>query len=212
MDDYQKPRRRRRGLLALLMAGTAIMAATGATFSLALFTSSVAVGGNGFTTGTIVLGVSVGGNAAPPAIIFTAGAMMPNDNVPALVPGQAVLISNSGTAQLRYAISGTSTNPDTKALNTALLIIVRQPDGNAGASCAAFTGNLLFSGVVPTGGVNMVGNPLAGNQAGDRTLNSGASETLCFKASLPQATGNAFQGATSTYTFTFAAEQTASNP
>ena len=219
MDDYPKPRRRRRGLLAVLMAGTAIMAAVGVTFSLAVFTSSAVVGSNGFTTGTIVLGVSVGGNPAPPAIILTAGSMMPGDSIPTLAPGQPVLISNSGTAQLRYAISGTSTDADVplpKHLNTVLTIIVRQPDGNAGNSCALMTGTMLFTGVVPTTGVNMVGDPTQGFQAipglGDRTLNSGASETLCFKASLPLGTGNAFQGATSTYTFTFAAEQTQSNP
>jgi hypothetical protein len=214
MDDYQKPRRRRRGLLALLMAGTAIMAATGATFSLALFTSTVAVGGNGFTTGTIVLSVN------PATAILTAGAMMPGDAVPAgggLAnpiggPGQVVTVSNTGTAQLRYAISGVSTDSDGKHLNTALVIIVRQPDGNAGNLCTAFTGNILFNAVVPTAGVNMVGDPTQGIQPGDRTLNHGASETLCFKASLPQATLNGFQGATSTYTFTFAAEQTQSNP
>lgn len=215
MDDYEKPRRKRRGILALLMAGTALMAATGATLSLAVFTSSAVVGSNGFTTGTIVLGVSVGGNPAPPAIILTAGSLMPGDNVPALVPGQPVLISNTGTAQLRYAISGVSTDADVptpKHLNTVLTIIVRQPDGNAGASCALFTGNVLFSAVVPTAGVNMVGDPAQGFNLGDRQLNSGQSETLCFKASLPQVTGNAFQAATSTYTFTFAGEQTSSNP
>ena len=74
------------------------------------------------------------------------------------------------------------------------------------------TGNTLFSAVVPTAGVNMVGDPTQGNQAGDRTLAAATSETLCFKASLPLATTNAYQGATSTYTFTFAAEQTSNNP
>lgn len=209
METTQTPRRerrRRRGLLALLVAGTALISATGATMSLALFTSTGTVGGNGFTTGTIVLGVN------PATAILSSGAMMPGDSVPAGVPGQAVTVSNTGTAQLRYAISGTSTDADGKHLNTQLLIIVRQPDGNAGNSCTLFNGNVLFNAVVPTAGVNMVGDPTQGPQAGDRTLNSGTSETLCFKASLPLGTANAYQGATSTYTFTFDAEQTANNP
>jgi hypothetical protein len=58
----------------------------------------------------------------------------------------------------------------------------------------------------------MIGDPTQGGQAGDRTLAAGSSETLCFKASLSLGTTNAYQGATSTYTFTFAAEQTANNP
>jgi len=209
MEIAQRPRRRRRrrlGLVALLMAATALISATGAIMSLALFTSSVTANNNGFTAGTIVLGV------APSPIILTSANLMPGDNVPAGVPGQAVTISNTGTAQLRYAISGTSTDADGKHLNTQLLVTVQQPDGNAGSSCALMTGTVLFNAVVPTAGVNMVGNPLAGNQTGDRTLNASTSETLCFKASLPIGTLNAYQGAASTYTFLFSAEQTANNP
>jgi hypothetical protein len=138
--------------------------------------------------------------------------MMPGDAVPTGVPGQAVTVSNTGTGVLRYAISGTSTDADGKHLNTQLLVTVRQPDGNAGSSCALMTGNSLFSAVVPTAGVNMVGDPTQGAQAGDRTLTAGSTETLCFKASLPLATTNAYQGTASTYTFTFNAEQTANNP
>ena len=206
MESPQKPRRRRRGLLALLMAGTALIAATGATMSLALFTSQVAVAGNAFTAGTIVLGVN------PASAILTSGALMPGDVIPVGVPGQAVTVSNTGTGALRYSITGTSTDADGKHLNTVLLVIVRQPDVAGGNSCAAFTGTVLFSAVVPTAGVNMVGDPTQGFQAGDRALAAGTNETLCFKASLPFATGNAFQGAASTYTFTFNAEQTANNP
>jgi hypothetical protein len=193
-------------MLALLMAGTALIAATGATMSLALFTDQVAVAGNAFTAGTIVLGVN------PASAILTSASMMPGDVVPAGVPGQVVTVSNTGTGQLRYSITGTSTDVDLKHLNTVLIVTVRQPDVAGGASCALFTGVQLFSGVVPTAGVNMVGDPTQGNQAGDRTLAAAANETLCFKASLPIGTANAFQGAASTYTFTFNAEQTANNP
>ena len=51
-------RRRRRGLLALLMAGTALISATGATMSLALFTDSASADANTFTTGTIHIGIN----------------------------------------------------------------------------------------------------------------------------------------------------------
>jgi hypothetical protein len=186
------------------MTGTALMAATGATMSLALFTSQQAVAGNAFTTGTIVLSVT------PASAIFTSAAMMPGDVVPVGVPGAPVTVSNAGTGTFRYAITGASTDTDAKHLDTQLLITVRQAD--AGGGCAAFTGTSLFSGVVPVGPINLVGDPTPGAQAGDRTLAGGVNETLCFKASLPIGTLIAYQGATSTYTFTFIAEQTANNP
>jgi hypothetical protein len=56
------------------------------------------------------------------------------------------------------------------------------------------------------------GDPSQGGQAGDRTLAGGANEDLCFAWSLPLASGNGYQGATTTTTFTFNAEQTANNP
>lgn len=209
MEDTYRPRkqhRRRRGLVALLMMGTAALSIMGASMSLALFTGQVIDNNNAFTAGTIVLGVN------PASAILTSSSMMPGDVVPTGVAGQAVTVSNTGTAQLRYAISGSSTDADGLHLNTQLGITVRQADVVGGTSCANFTGTLLFSGLVPTAGVNMVGDPATGAQAGDRVLNSATSETLCFKASLPLGTGNAYQGAASTYTFTFNAEQTANNP
>ena len=63
-----------------------------------------------------------------------------------------------------------------------------------------------------TTGVNVIGNPAQGAQTGDRTLNAGASETLCFNVSLPLSTGNAYQALSTTATFAFDAEQTANNP
>ena len=56
------------------------------------------------------------------------------------------------------------------------------------------------------------GNPATGNQTGDRTLASSASERLRFKATLPLDTGNGYQGTTCTVAFVFDAEQTANNP
>lgn len=217
MDNYQKPRRRRRGLLALLMAGAALISTAGATMSLAVFTSQVVVAGNGFTAGTVVLTVSPASailNMTPPPYL------MPGDVVPAGLPGPGVpvLVTNTGTADLRYALSGTSTDVDTKHLNQSLIINVKTSDSPGGNTCTTFSGTSLFSGTVLTGpgSTKMVGDALQGYQAipglGDRTLTAGAHETLCFKASLPSTTLNGPQGGTTTYTFTFDAEQTQSNP
>ena len=55
------------------------------------------------------------------------------------------------------------------------------------------------------------GSVATGNDAGDRILDAVTSENFCFTVHLPDTTGNAYQGATTSTTFTFAAEQTANN-
>jgi predicted ribosomally synthesized peptide with SipW-like signal peptide len=190
-------RHRRRGLLALLMAGAAVISVTGAVVSLAVFTDQEQVTGNVFTAGTIDISV------APGTALLTATAMMPGDTV----NGSAV-VTNAGTAQFRYSITGIATNTDGLGLASQITVTIRE----LGTSCAVFDGTQLFSGAVPYATGNLVGDPAQGAQAGDRTLNAAAAETLCFRATLPLATGNAYQGATTTMTFTFDAEQTANNP
>lgn len=193
----RKDRRSRRRLFAFLIAGTALISVTGAFTSLAVFTSQEQVAGISFTSGTIVIGVN------PGSALLTATAMMPGDTV-----NGTEIVSNTGTAQLRYAIGGIATNADTKGLASQITITVR----TLGTGCAAWDGTQLFSGVVGYTATNMVGDPTQGDQAGDRTLNAGVNETLCFRATLPLATDNAYQGAATTMTFTFDAEQTANNP
>jgi spore coat-associated protein N len=186
-------RRRRRRLLALLLVS--LLASLGtAALSLAIFTDSQSVGANVFTTGTISLGLS------PASALLTSAAMMPGDTV-----NGSLVVSNAGTAQLRYAMSSSSTNADGKALRDQISLTIR----TLGTSCAAFDGTSLFSGALSAAAF---GNPAQGAQAGDRTLNAASSETLCFRASLPLASGNGYQNATTTTTFTFDAEQTANNP
>ncbi len=186
-------RRRRRGLLVLLLALSLGSVGAGA-FSLALFTDSAAVSANAFTAGTVVLGVS------PATAVLTASAMMPGDTV-----SGSLVVSNAGTGQLRYAMSSASTNADGKNLRDQLSLTVK----TLGTSCAAFDGTSLYSGALSAAAF---GSNAQGAQAGDRTLAAGASETLCFQATLPIGTGNSFQGASTSTTFTFDAEQTANNP
>jgi spore coat-associated protein N len=186
--------RRRAGLLAVLAAGLVAGSMGAGALSLALFTSTAAVSGNAFTAGTVVIG------AAPATAALTATNMMPGD----VVNGQ-ITVSNTGTAQLRYAMSSASTNADSKALRDQLTLTVK----TLGTSCAAFDGTQLYTGALNGAAF---GSNAAGQQAGDRSLNAGANEVLCFRATLPLATGNTFQGATTTATFTFDAEQTANNP
>jgi hypothetical protein len=185
---------RRAGLLGILAAALVAGSMGAGALSLALFTSTAAVSNNAFTAGTVVIG------AAPATAALTATNMMPGD----VVNGQ-ITVSNTGTAQLRYAMSSASTNADSKALRDQLTLSVK----TLGTSCAAFDGTQLYTGALNGAAF---GSNAAGAQAGDRTLNAGLNEVLCFRATLPLATGNAFQGATTTATFTFDAEQTANNP
>ncbi|MCU0504858.1 MAG: hypothetical protein MUE82_03635 [Chloroflexi bacterium] len=185
---------RRAGLLGLLAAGLVAGSMGAGAMSLAIFTSTAAVSGNAFTAGTVVIG------AAPATAALTATNMMPGDTV----NGQ-IAVSNTGTAQLRYAMSSASTNADAKGLRDQLTLTVK----TLGTGCAAFDGTQLYTGALSGAAF---GSNAAGSQAGDRTLDAGTNEVLCFRATLPLATGDTFQGATTTATFTFDAEQTANNP
>ena len=61
-------------------------------------------------------------------------------------------------------------------------------------------------------GIDVIGDPTSGGDAGDRTLAATANEILCFNVLLPSSTDDSFQGLTSTATFAFQAEQTKNNP
>ena len=189
--QVERRRKRRRGIAVLLAALSALTIGAGSV-SLALFTDQDSSTWS-FTTGTIDI-------ESNPAVMTAITGMMPGD-----VVSDSLTISNAGNATLRYAMSTVATN----ALGSQLTAEVRAED--AGGGCAAFTGAVLVPGGTTLNGAGF-GSAAQGPQLGDRTLAGGASEVLCFKVTLPLNTANAFQGATSTATFTFAAEQTANNP
>jgi spore coat-associated protein N len=190
-DDW-RPRRRRVLIALMVMLALASFGATAG--SLALFTDTATVAANDFTAGAIDIA------AAPASAMISYSPMMPGDSVTG-----TLTVSNAGSAQLRYAMTTVTTNPDGKGLNAAIALEIR----TQGTSCAAFDGVSLYSGTLAAAAM---GNVAAGDQAGDRTLNGGTGEVLCFRASLPIGTGNGYQAATTTATFTFEAEQTANNP
>src|SRR3990172_2440245 len=105
------------GLSALTI--TSISAAT--MFSMALFTDQE-TDQSTFTTGTIVLDAT-----KIAALDLTSSVMMPGDSV-----RSSVTVENDGIAQLRYAVSQTSTNPDTKDLRSSLLLVVKTEDAGGG--------------------------------------------------------------------------------
>jgi predicted ribosomally synthesized peptide with SipW-like signal peptide len=185
---------RRRGLLGLLLLGLTLPSVGTSVLTIAWFTDSESLGANAFTAGTIDISTS------PATALLTAGAMMPGDTI-----NGTLVVTNSGSAQLRYALSASATNADGKALRGVIQLTVK----TLGTSCASFDGTSLYAGTLGDGAF---GSSAPGADSGDRTLNAATSETLCFRAQLPTSTGNAYQGATTTATFTFDAEQTANNP
>ena len=180
------------GATALSVVGISI----GTMMSLALFTDDTDVDNNNFSTGTIVLTTN------PTSALFSVSSMMPGD----IVYGQ-LTVSNAGSGQLRYAMTSSSTNADTKDLRSAVTLQVKE---KAAGSCASdFTGaDVMLSTAL---GSAAFGDPSPGDDTGDRTLASSTNEALCFKASLDVATDDDYQGASTVTTFTFQAEQTANN-
>jgi spore coat-associated protein N len=177
------------------------MSMTGLGMSLAIFTDSANVPNNTFTAGTVSITTDHTASA-----IVTFGNMAPGDQVT-----NPLLVTNNGTLQLRYAVTSTATNSDSKGLKDQLQLTVKS--GVTTCTNAGFTGSgtTLYSGDLDSGvGGLLIGDPTSGSDTGDRTLSPG-SETLCFNVRLPVGTLNPFQGATTTATFTFAAEQTANN-
>ena len=184
-------RRRRRMLVAMLLASSLATVGAGA-MSLAVFTDSKASTGS-WSTGTVVLD-------RDQTVLFNAGTILPGDS-----GSQDLLVSNGGTAELRYAMSAASVNtPVAKDLAGSLGFTIQT------GTCLAPTGT-IFNGTLASG--NEIGNPAPGNQAGDRTLAAGDSEHLCLSWSFAKTfADNTFQGVSTATTFTFAAEQVANNP
>lgn len=183
----ERPRRRRRGLIVLLLGLTTISLGAGM-FSLAIFTDTDASTGT-FATGTIDI-------ESEPTVAFTVSGMFPGDEVT-----EALTISNDGSGQLRYAM--TAAAPD--LLGGVLTLEVR----TEGTDCATFDGAVVMATDVLDGA--RLGDPAQGAQGGDRTLDALTDEVLCFRVSLPDAADDTVQGESSSATFTFDAEQTANN-
>lgn len=182
------PRRRRRRRVLALLLGLSVVSLGAGAMTLAIFTDSDASTGT-FASGTIDI-------TSSPTIAFTLGSMMPGDDAT-----RAMTIANAGTGDLRYAMSATASN----VLGSTLTLTVKA----LGTSCAAFDGATILAATTLNGAG--IGSSLQGADPGDRVLAAATSEVLCFRVSLPIGTGNALQGASSSATFTFDAEQTANN-
>jgi hypothetical protein len=183
-------RLRRLGLLAWV----AILAAAlgGGALSLALFSDQQPVQGL-FTVGTVSLGLT------PSTALVTMTGMVPGSEVDGVLT-----IQNAGSLDLRYAMTSSVTDADGKHLRDVLHFDIERR-----TACGGSVLETLYSGPIAT---VAFGDPQVGPDAGDRPLGAGASEVLCFRASLPAGTDTLYVSATTTATLTFWAEQTAGNP
>lgn len=174
--------------------------------ALAVFTDSDTVGTNDFATGTVSL------TTAPTSTIWTAV----TDAVPGDKATGSLVVTNAGSLELRYAVSGGNTDATLSAAMN--LRIGLQAGGscdfpyhnNDGTTTALTDDTQLFAGALDTAA--LIGSSAQGADAGDRTLAASANETLCFAVVLPDTAGNSVQGLSNTTTFTFDSEQTLNNP
>ncbi len=182
-------------MLAMLLA-TGVIGSFVAIDSLAVFTDQQANAANTFTAGSVSL------TDTPASALVTYANMAPGDSTT-----QPLVINNAGSLDLRYSMTTSATNVDGKNLGTELLLTVRTKTANP---CTNEDGAVIYGPAALGSGA--FGSNAQGAQAGDRTVTASGSETLCFKVEMPLAAANAYQGATTTATFTFDAEQTKNNP
>lgn len=196
------PKQGRRFARGLVMLGVSVVGLTSVVTG-AFFTDSQSVGANVFTTGSVDIGVT------PATAAITMATMAPGDTVTA-----PLTVSNDGSLAQRYSVLSTTDATDANFLAAQLQMTIKT--GVTACTNAGFTAtgtSVRAAGVLgSTAGTKVIGDPAAGAQTGDRTLAAGASEVLCIQVSLPSATGNSYQGKTTTATFRFDAEQTVNNP
>jgi len=186
-------------LFTLIAVG--LLSAMSGLGGLAVFTDQATVDGNTFTTGTVDI------STTPDTALVTLSDMAPGDEVTAPL----TVNNDSTTLELRYAVTSTTTE-DTLAAQLDLTI---KEDVTTCTNAEFDTDGTVRYGAADLGsiaGINVIGDPATGAQAGDRVLAASANEVLCFNVVLPLTTDDTYQGLTTTATFTFDAEQTINNP
>jgi predicted ribosomally synthesized peptide with SipW-like signal peptide len=174
----------------LLTLGVLFGAAWAGTF--ATFTDS-GTATSTFTAGTVDLLIS---SEADDAYAFTAIQM--SNMKPTDVTYAPLTIANAGTLGFSYTMATGVTNADGLGLGGQLTLGIRKVASTCDATtyAAASGGDILFAEAA-----------LSGGAIASRTLAASTNEVICFKVLLPSASGDTFQGATTTATFTFSATQ-----
>ena len=192
----------KRILVSLMIIAVVAASITGG--AMALFTDTETSAANAFTAGTLDLALT---NGVP--LPFTVSGMAPGD----VVYG-GLQVSNSGSLDLRYAMTTTADGAST--LDEQLDLTIDVVTG-AGVDTIWYTADDVVgeANVYGPDGVlssAAIGDSSQGAQAGDRALAAAGNERLRFKVTLPLTTDDSYQGATCTVDFVFDAEQTSNNP
>ncbi len=177
----------------LLLCGGALSAVIWAgTF--ATFTDS-GTASSTFTAGTVNLLIS---GELDDAYAFTTIEM--SNMKPGDVKYAPLTLANAGTLGFTYSMATTATNTDSLGLRDQLTLGVKKV-ANEAACDSAGVGYLASVDVLTASGA------LSAGAIASRTLTAGASEVACFRVELPSGSGDSFQAATTTATFTFSASQ-----
>ena len=170
--------------------------------AIALFTDQEENPDNAFTTGTVDLAI------VPATAMFTVLNMAPGD-----VTYKGIELTNSGSLELRYAMTTTA---DAGALDEQLDLTIDVVTGNGTDTIWYTADDVVGEANIygPDGALSsaFIGNPAPGNQTGHRILIADGNERLRFKVTLPLSTEDEFQDTTCTVDFVFDAEQTVNNP
>jgi len=194
--------RRRRFVATAAIAGLAFVGLGQLTTS-ALFEDSAAA------SVSVASGdVEIQANGAASTTLAAVSNMAPGDTV-----YRAVSITNVGSLDLRYAVTGQATD-DAKSLSTVLRFSVYGgvPTASCNAAGVASLTPAVANASIGTSSTPVLGSAAPGNQAGDRAVAAGgAADQLCVGVTLPLATTSAYAAASSSIALTFNAEQTKNN-
>jgi hypothetical protein len=168
-------------LVAALALATVGLGTAGSLPSAAVFTDAASTSEATVSSGSVALAPSAGA---------AAGSWLGSVT---LAPGasayQGLLVTNVGSLSLRYAVTATSAD----ALAEHLEVDVRAlPAATTCSSATYASGTAASSAVTPfgtAGGVDLIGDPAAGAQTGDRELAAAAAERLCLRVTFPNGTG-----------------------
>ena len=148
-----------------------------------------------FTSGTVDLVLSGETDDAYDFDTIEMTDMKPGD-----VKYAPLTIANTGSLGFTYTMATSATNADSKALRDQLTLGIKKVANtaacdSAGVGYAASLDTMTASGALSAGAI------------ASRALTAGTSEVACFRVELPSGSGDAFQGAATTATFTFNATQ-----
>lgn len=153
--------------------------------------------------------VEIEANNSTAVVLAAAANLAPGDIV-----FRPVTVTNVGSLDLRYAVTG-ATTAQTKALGSVLRYTIYEGLNAPNCSAGTLTGAtaVVSNAAIGAGGTPLIGTTAPGQQSNERLIAAGAgADVLCVAMELPVATDSTYELASATVTLTLDAEQTAHNP